>query len=157
MTTPNTAELSQPTGPTPGASPAAQAAFRQIRRWSLAVAVIVALVGSLVGGLLVGMPGVWSALIGAAIAVGFSLVTLVTVSMAGRIEPTWLFALILGGWLVKFVLFIAVLALLREQPFVHPVALWASMVAAILGTTIVDAVVIMRARIPVTERGHAAK
>lgn len=52
----------------------------------------------------------------------------------------------MGAWLLKMVLFIAAILLLRDQPFINPVALFIALVVAIVGTVIIDAYVVVTSR-----------
>jgi hypothetical protein len=58
------------------------------------------------------------------------------------------FGIVLGGWLLKFVVFLVVIFVLREQPWVQPVVLFLSIVAGVIGSLVIDLVVVAKARIP---------
>jgi hypothetical protein len=58
------------------------------------------------------------------------------------------FAVVLGGWLVKMVLFLVAMFLLRDLPWVQPVVLFLAIVATVIGSLAVDVVVVSKARIP---------
>lgn len=128
--------------------PSSIAVYRKVLRWSAVLAIAVAVIGSLVAGLLVGMNGVWSALVASAIGFGFAGVTVVILIIAVQLDTIYFFATILFGWLLKFVLFMVVLWFVRDQAWIHPVALWACLVAALLGTLVVDVLCVLRARMP---------
>lgn len=136
--------------PRPGQAGGRSAApvFRTILRWQALAALGVAVVGGIFGLVFVGMPGVWSALVAAAIAFAFAAVTVVALLLAAGADLAWFFGIIMGSWIVKFVLFVAVLWLVKDQPWVHPVVLWACLVAAILATVAIDVVAVLRSRMP---------
>lgn len=128
--------------------PSSVPVFRKVLLWSAWVALAVAVVGAIVGCLLVGTNGIWSALVAAAIAFGFAGVTVLVLILAARLDVMWFFGLVLGSWLVKLVVFLLVLMAVKEQPWIHPVVLWACLVAAVIGQLAVDVVCVLRARMP---------
>lgn len=121
--------------------------FRRVLRWSAVVAAIVAVVGGLIGFFVAGWPGVVSALIGAAITLVFAGITVLSLILAARVDTLYFMAVILGAWLLKFVLFLGVLFAIKGQPFIHDWMLWGSVVAAVIGTLIVDVACVVTARL----------
>jgi hypothetical protein len=116
------------------------------------VAAGIALVAGVVGWLVAGGSGLVSGLVGAAFALVFLAVTALSLIVAGRfggLGSSAFFAALLGGWLVKFVVFLVAMLALRDQPWVQPGVLFAAVVATVLASLVVDAVVVSRARIPV--------
>lgn len=117
------------------------------------LALAIAVVGSIVGGLVAGGPGVASALVGTAMAAVFLGITAASFLLAARggqtdmLNPVF-FAAVLGGWLVKFVLFLVLVFVLKGQPWVQPFVLFFSVIAAVVGSLIVDVVVVARTRMP---------
>ncbi|MFB2581812.1 hypothetical protein ACEXQD_11205 [Herbiconiux sp. P15] len=131
--------------------PAANLVFSTILKWDVILAVVIAIVGGVVGYLVVGPNGVWSALIGTGMVLVFAGVTSGSILVANRfhaspIYTTLFFVIVLGSWIVKFVLFIVLVVLLRGQPWLNDVVLFLSIVAAVLGTLVVDVVVVARSR-----------
>ncbi|APT84555.1 hypothetical protein [Corynebacterium aquilae] len=96
---------------------------------SVAVITVVALV---LFGVLFGLPGVWGALIGAAIGGGFVALTAVSVLVTARTSPSTTGAVVLGGWLLKIVILLIVLFAIRDLYFYNHVALFVTAVAALL-------------------------
>jgi hypothetical protein len=116
------------------------------------VAAVIAVVACVVGGLVAGVPGVVSGLLGAAFALVFLGITAAGLAIAGRLGglgSNAFFAASLGGWLVKFVVFLAAMLALRDQPWVQPVVLFLAVVATVLASLVVDVIVVSRARIPI--------
>lgn len=113
----------------------------------------IAIVGSTVGWFVAGSTGVVSALVGTAMATVFLGITSGSIILASRssksdmLSPVF-FGIVLGGWLLKFVVFLALVFLLREQPWVHPVVLFLSIVAGVVGSLVVDVVVVATSRVP---------
>lgn len=117
------------------------------------VTVAVALVGSVVGYLVAGFGGVASALIGAgltAVFMGVTALSIVVAASATRNRPGSMlyFGIILGMWLLKFVVFITILLLLRGQPWVSPYVFFFAMIAAVIGSLAADVVALVGARVP---------
>ncbi|CAN5598310.1 hypothetical protein BH10ACT7_BH10ACT7_24980 [soil metagenome] len=113
----------------------------------------IALVGSIIGYLAAGVPGLLSALIGAgltALFMGFTALSIVIAAKVTKDEPssTLFFGIVLGMWLLKFVVFIVILVLLRDQPFLQPLVMFFSILAAVIGSLVVDVVAFLRSRVP---------
>lgn len=121
--------------------------FRRVLRWSAVVAAAVAVVGGAIGFAVAGLPGFVSALIGAGLALLFAGVTVLSVILAARLDTMYFMAVILGAWLLKFVLVLGVLFAIRGQPFIHDWTLWGSLVAAVVGALVVDVVCVVTARL----------
>lgn len=115
--------------------------------------VAIAVVGSVVGYLIAGSAGLVSALIGAGLTALFMGFTSLSVLLAARVSKgeassTLFFGIVLGVWLLKFVVFIAILVLLRSQPFIDPIILFFSILVAVIGSLVVDVVAYIGARVP---------
>lgn len=113
--------------------------------------VAIAVVGSVIGYLVAGTPGLISALIGAgltALFMGFTAGTIVLASRAtnGDASSTLFFGIVLGAWLLKFIVFIAILVVLRGQPFLEPLVFFFAILAAVIGSLVVDVLAFVRAR-----------
>ena len=121
--------------------------FRRALVLSLVLAAVIAVVGGVIAGLVVGQDGVLSVLVGTAMAVVFAGITVVSLIAAIRYDITVFFGIIMGAWLIKAVLFIVVLVVVRDAPFVHDWSLFLSIVAAVVGTLVIDAVVVAKGRI----------
>lgn len=80
----------------------------------LALLTVVSLVG---WGAIDGMPGVWGALIGAAIGGFFVLTTAVVIVATARTNPQTTAVVLLGTWLLKFLVAILVVALIQDLDF----------------------------------------
>jgi hypothetical protein len=122
-------------------------------RYGGVLTVVIALVGSILGFIFAGQPGLISALIGAGITALFMAFTIVSIMIAGRVtkdDPSSIlfFGIVLGTWLLKFVVFITILVLLRTQPFIEPIVMFASILAAVIGSLVVDVLAFVRSRIP---------
>ncbi|WP_411699908.1 hypothetical protein [Conyzicola sp.] len=117
------------------------------------LAVAIALVGSIIGYLVDGSVGLVSALIGAAMAFVFLGVTAGSILLANRIAHSdflnpLFFVTVLGGWLLKFAVFLVLLFVLKDQPWINNVVLLLTVIVGVVGSLVVDVVVIARSRQP---------
>ena len=117
------------------------------------LAVAIAVVGSVVGFLVDGGTGLVSALIGAAMAFLFLGVTAGSILLANRIANSdflnpLFFITVLGGWLLKFAVFLVLLFILKDQPWINNVVLLLTVIVGVVGSLVVDVVVIARSRQP---------
>lgn len=113
----------------------------------------IALVGMVLGGIAAGGTGVLSAAIGTVMAVVFMGITAASILLANRYAGREsavgaFFGIVLGGWLLKFVVFLVLVFLLKDQPWINTVVLFLSIVAGVIGSLIVDAVVVLKSRMP---------
>ncbi len=127
--------------------------FTKALKLSAILVVAVAAICSLVGYLLVGTDGVLTALLGAAIALVFTSMTILSVLFGARLPLGGFYGLVLGGWLLKVVLFGVLLAVLQRMDFIHGPTLFFAIVLSVLGSLGIDSWVVLRARIPTVESG----
>jgi len=117
------------------------------------LAVAIAAVGGALGFLYAGTEGLISAIIGAGITALFMALTALSIVIAQRItkdDPniTLFFGVILGVWLLKFVVFIVIVVILRGQPFLEPMVFFLAVLAAVIGSLVVDMLAFLRSRVP---------
>jgi hypothetical protein len=134
-------------------TPASTGVFSTILKWDAVLAVVIALVGGVIGYVVDGWTGAVSALIGTVMVLVFAGITAGSILVANRYTASPLytvlfFAIVLGSWIVKFALFIVLVVLLRGAEFTNDVVLFLSIVVAVLGTLVVDVVVVARTRMP---------
>lgn len=122
--------------------------MKKLLGYGAILAVAIAVVGSVIGSFVAGGSGVASALVGTAMAVAFLAITAISILVASRYSITVFFGIVMGAWLLKFVLFLVIIFLLKDLPWVHPQVLFLSIVVAVVGTLVVDVVVIARSRMP---------
>ena len=139
--------------PTRPPQPTSVPVLRRILVYGSFLAGGIALVGAIVGGLVAGGSGVVSALIGTLMAVVFMGITAGSILLANRFAGTSaaigaFFGIVMGGWLVKFVVFLVLMVLLKDQPWIQPVVLFLSIIAGVVGSLLVDVFVLMKSRMP---------
>ena len=125
----------------------ASSIFTQILKYTGALALVIAVVGGGLGYLFAGTDGLWSALVGVGLAILFAAITAASMLVAIRFTLGAFFGIVRGAWLLKLVIFIVLLVLLRDQPFVDDVVLFLALVVSIIGTLAVDALVVVRGRL----------
>lgn len=120
--------------------------LKKVLLYGAILAVAIAVIGSILGYITVGPVGISSALIGTAMAVVFLAITAVSILVAGKYSLGAFFGIVMGAWLLKFVLFLVLIFILRDQPWLNPQVMFLSIVAAVVGTLAVDVVVVARSR-----------
>jgi hypothetical protein len=137
----------------PPAQPSSTPVLRDVLKYGLILAGVIAVAGMLLGGLFAGWIGVTSALIGTLMAAVFLSLTAASILLANRFIGSDLyvglfFGIVLGSWIVKFILFLVLAIVLRDQPWINPVVLFLSLIAGVIGSLVVDVVVAVRSRVP---------
>ncbi|QTE28757.1 hypothetical protein [Pengzhenrongella sicca] len=122
--------------------------FRAALRGMLALLAALTVLGVGVGYAVAGTPGVWGALIGVGLALVFSGTTVVSMLVTSGSSPTKMAAVVLGAWLGKFVVLIAVLAVLRGQDFYSRGVLAAVLIAGVIGSAALDLRAVNAGRVP---------
>ncbi|GAA2727197.1 hypothetical protein [Cellulomonas aerilata] len=162
--TPPVPELGREPVPAPGhdAGPgrshdAVTSVFRTALRDMLVLLGALAVLGIGLGYAVAGMPGVWGALIGIGLALLFSGTTVASMLLTARAPATTMAAVVMGAWLAKVVVLIAVLALIRDEDFYHRGVLAAVLFAGVIGSALLDYRAVRVGRVPyVTPSGDAA-
>ncbi|GAA2072937.1 hypothetical protein [Microbacterium hatanonis] len=127
--------------------------LRTALRWGLLVGLGVVVLAAVVGVAVGGADGLWSGVIGALVGVLFPALTAVSILVGNHWfgTPNYLqifFGVVMGGWILKFVLVIvALLLLMRVEWLVTPV-FYGALVAAAVASLVVDLVVLSRMRLP---------
>ena len=127
--------------------------LRTVLVWSGSVTAALLVVGGLVGYLVAGTDGLWSALAGVLIAALFLAITAASILIANRwygdaLYVPIFFGIVLGGWILKFVVFLIALFVLRDQPWVVGPVFFLALVTSVLASLVIDVVVLMRMRVP---------
>jgi hypothetical protein len=123
------------------------AMFRKALILTSALVGLIALLGMGIGYLVVGSIAIPSALIGSAIALVFSSVTILSIWFGSKLGLNGFFALLMGGWLIKIVVFALVLSVLSGADFISGPVLFLAVVASVLGTLAIESWVVLRSRV----------
>ena len=134
-------------------TPTSNPVLRRALLWGAVLAAVIAVVGGIVGFVVAGTEGLVSALLGTLIAVVFMGITAGSILLANRFAGSDVFVgaffgIVLGGWLLKFILFIVLVVVLRDADWLNPVVLFLSIVAGVIGSLVVDVLVVARSRLP---------
>lgn len=127
--------------------------LRRAITYGAALSFAIAIIGSVVGALVAELPGMLSALIGAGMGFVFLALTAASILLADRVTGSDLlspayFGIVIGSWILKFIVFLVLIFTLRDAEFVEPVVLFVCLVAAVLGGLVTDIVAVTRSRVP---------
>ncbi len=123
-------------------------ALRSAVRLAALVCLGAAVLTAVAAYLLVGLPGVWGALLGYAIALGFLATTSLVGARTAGGDPVVVAGWVLGSWLVKVVVVGVVLFVLDDMTFYDPVALFVGVVVGMVCTLFAEYRALTSARIP---------
>ncbi len=103
-----------------------------------------------------------SAVIGTLMAVVFMGITAASILLANRFASSDVFVgvffgIVLGGWLLKFLVFIVLVVVLRDAPWLNPTVLFLSLVAGVIASLVVDVLVVSKSRMPYASDVRAAQ
>ncbi len=137
----------------PDRTPTSNPVLRRALVWGAVLAAVIAVVGGVIGFAVAGVEGLVSALLGTLMAVVFMGITAASILLANRFAGSDIFVgaffgIVLGGWLLKFVIFIILMVLLRGADWIDPVVVFLSIVAGVIGSLVVDVLVVARSRLP---------
>ncbi|WP_298459396.1 hypothetical protein [uncultured Cellulomonas sp.] len=124
------------------------AVFRTALRDMLVLLALLTVLGVGIGYAIAGTAGVWGALIGVGLALLFSGTTVVSMLVTSRAPATTMAAVVMGSWLAKVVVLIAVLALIRGEDFYHRGVLAAVLFAGVIGSALLDLRAVRVGRVP---------
>ena len=127
--------------------------LRTVLVWGGIVTGGLAVIGGVIGYLVAGTNGLWSAFAGVLIAALFLGITVASILIANRwfgdaLYVPIFFGIVLGGWILKFALFLFLLFVLRDQPWVEPVIFFLCLVTSVIASLLVDVLVLLRMRVP---------
>lgn len=119
---------------------------RALRFGSIAL-VAITIISLAVWGGMRGMPGIWGVLVGAGIGGGFVLLTVLSVLAASKTSPTNTIIVVMGSWLIKLLVLIVILAVIRDTDFYDKMALFVTVVLALIATLGTEAWGVVSARV----------
>ena len=132
-------------------STSADQLFKRVLGQTALLTGLIASLGSLAGYLVEGTNGVVSALIGSALAFVFGALTVISMMIGRKLSLAGFFGVVMGGWLVKLIGFALLARSLQGAEFINGPVLFLTLVAAILGSLVIDSIAVLSARIPVVE------
>jgi hypothetical protein len=122
---------------------------RVLRLGALLVAGIT-MIGSLVGYLLAGTSGILAALAGGLAAFIFTGLTALSLLLGAKLNLGGFLGVVLGGWLLKMVLFLVLFRVLNGADWLSKEArpiVFFTVVAAVIGGLVLDTLVVTKARL----------
>jgi hypothetical protein len=132
-------------------STSADQLFKKVLGQTALLTGLIASLGSLAGYFVEGMNGVVSALIGAGLAFAFGALTVVSMMIGRKLSLAGFFGVVMGGWLIKLIGFALLARSLQGAEFINGPVVFLTLVAAILGSLVIDSIAVLSARIPVVE------
>jgi hypothetical protein len=126
-----------------------QTVFTKVLKLGTLLIVSIAILGSAIGFFAAGLSGLFGALAGAVIALVFVSLTALSVLVGSKLSLGAFYGIVLGGWLLKMVLFMIAISVLRQIDGLNGSAVFGTLVASILGSLAVDAYVVINSKIPV--------
>ncbi|MEV8219021.1 hypothetical protein AB0O65_04570 [Microbacterium sp. NPDC077391] len=127
--------------------------LRRTLTWSAGAALVLAIAAAGIGYAVDGTSGLWSGLSGVLLAFVFLAITAGSILFANRWfgDPIYVqlfFAIVLGGWLLKLGLFLVIMIVISGQAWISPLVFFLAIVAGVVLSLVVDAVVLVRMRLP---------
>jgi hypothetical protein len=110
----------------------------------------ITVIGSIVGFLVAGNSGVLAALAGGLAALVFTALTALSLLLGSKLGLGGFLGVVLGGWLVKMVLFLVLFSVLNKADWLtassRPIVFF-TVVAAVIGGLVLDTLIVTKARI----------
>ncbi|NIJ10878.1 putative anti-sigma-YlaC factor YlaD [Saccharomonospora amisosensis] len=147
MTNDNSGDRTDTGKPNPHAQQVLKLADAMLRT-ALWPAVVAVLLGMIVATVLVGLPGLFGAAVGGAVAFASSLVTLWLMRKTSNMDPMAVMALALGGYILKLLVLLGVMTLLKGIDALHPYAVAFTFLAVVLVWAAAEAIAFRRTKIP---------
>lgn len=133
---------------TPGASDDPDAPLRAAVRYGLIGLAVLTVLAVVVGTLTAGVPGLWGALLGAAIGGGFILTTAAVVLFSAKLPPSTAGMVMLASWVGKLLVALVVIAILKQFEFYDRLALFLTVVGALIIVLGAETYGVLRQKVP---------
>ncbi len=122
-------------------------------RWGALFATGLAVLAGGIGLLVAGLAGLWGGLLGALLAFAFLALTAGSILLGQRLtvgDPNspLFYGVVLGSWLLKLIVFFVFMFWLRGQDWIDPWVFFFTVIAAVLGSLVVDVLSFVRSREP---------
>lgn len=128
--------------------------LRRALWWQAALSAVVVVVGGVIAWFVGGMPALIGVVLGGLLAVVFMGMTGVSILIGNRVtkgqpgDALGFFAIVLGGWLAKFVVFLIVGLALRGAEWLVPQAFGITAIVVVVGSLVIDGITVARSRMP---------
>ncbi|WP_433564849.1 hypothetical protein ACQP1O_05830 [Nocardia sp. CA-151230] len=131
--------------------PGPDAPLRAALRYGIAGLAVLVVVSAILSTVFAGLPGLWGALIGAALGGAFILTTAASVLFSAKIESGLQGIVLLGSWVGKLLLTVIVVAVLQQYDFYSRGALFCTVVGALLIVLGAETYGLLRQRVPTVQ------
>lgn len=131
-----------------GSVEAVRAVLRRALRHLLWLLGAVTVLGVVAGWAISGSAGVWGALMGAGVALVFSGTTVVSHLRTADSPPAITGAVVMGAWLVKMVLLVALFIAIGDLTFYDRTVMVVVLVVGVLGSLYLDYLAVTSGRVP---------
>lgn len=134
--------------------PSSQPILLRALRWGLILTLLLVIVFGVIGWFVAAQPGMIGGGLGAAFSGLFFAMTVGSIAFANRFieSPAYIglfFGIVMGAWLLKFIVFIVAALLLRDQAWLHPTMFFISVVVGVIVSLALDVVIVTKTRIPI--------
>lgn len=136
---------------TTASNPGPDAPLRAALRYGIIGLIALVVISAILGSIFAGLPGLWGALLGAAIGGGFILTTAASVLLSARIESGLQGVVLLGSWVGKLLVAVIVVAVLRNFDFYSRPTLFLTVVGALVIVLGAETYGLLRHRVPIIE------
>ena len=124
--------------------------MKRVLKFGTILVLVIAVLGSLIGYFVAGVPGVLAALVGGLAALAFTGLTALSVLVGARFTLAGFLGAVLGGWLLKMLLFLVAFTVLNKAPWLtreaRPIVFF-TIVIAVIGGLILDTRIVSKARL----------
>ncbi|RJO72349.1 hypothetical protein D5S18_24730 [Nocardia panacis] len=136
--------MNAPINPVPGPD----APLRGALRYGLIGLGVLVVLSTVVATVTAGVPGLWGALLGSAIGGGFILTTAAVVLFGGKLPPSTAGLVMLVSWVGKVLVVLIIIAVLNHFDFYNRVALFLTVVGALLIVLGAETYGVVRQKVP---------
>lgn len=150
---------SQPNAVSGPTMPSSQPILLRALRWGLLLTVLLVAIFGVIGWFVAAQPGLFGGALGAAFSGLFFAMTVGSIAFANRFieSPAYIglfFGIVMGAWLLKFILFIVAALLLRDQSWLHPTMFFIAVVSGVIVSLGLDVVIVTKSRLPIVSDPH---
>ena len=124
--------------------------MKRVLKFGTLLVLVIVVLGSLIGYFVAGLPGVLAALVGGLAALAFAGLTALSVLVGARLNLAGFLGAVLGGWLLKMLLFLVAFTVLNKAEWLtreaRPIVFF-TIVTAVIGGLILDTRIVSKARL----------
>nr|WP_225732276.1 MULTISPECIES: hypothetical protein [unclassified Nocardia] len=124
------------------------APLRAALRYGLIGLAVLVVLATVIAAAAAGLPGLWGALLGAAIGGGFILTTVAVVLFGAKLPPSTAGLVMLVSWVGKILVVLVVVAILNHFDFYNRVALFLTVIGALLIVLGAETFGVVRQKVP---------